>query len=400
MQLFDAINRSDPRLRQPGESEFGFLNQSARSFCGVERAYLEEWFARYPPQEQAELRARFRDATDAGHLSAFYELYLHELLISLGFTVTVHPAVAGGDGKRPDFLVRKDGVPLFYVEARLVMQSNEETAEQARIEQVYRTLEGLHSPNFFLNIECHGGPKTPPSASKLRPKLERWLQGLDPDLVAQAARIGGLASLPAFSWTHDGWSVVFRALPKSPQARGVPGLRPLGLVTSGFALSTLHEAMASAVRAKSTKYSQLGLPYLVALNVVDIGMEDVHISDALLGSGNYGCCGPDGTLVKRQLQDGGAFLGASGPLNTRVSGVLLSHYLWAWNIHDGSPELIHNPFAALPIQPDLWPLRQATMDVDYGHLRRTPGKPIEEVLPAAQLTRRAAEAQGVKTRSP
>ncbi|BCB78382.1 hypothetical protein GCM10022251_30340 [Phytohabitans flavus] len=47
---------------------------------------------------------------------AFFELYLHERLLRIGYTVTCHP-VLEGTSRRPDFLAERDGRSI-YIEAR------------------------------------------------------------------------------------------------------------------------------------------------------------------------------------------------------------------------------------------------------------------------------------------
>lgn len=83
MSLFDtddAIDRSDGGPAAYSESHFSYLNRSGRQDVGVIRTLLEGWFARYPIAHQSELRARFRSVDAVPHHTAFFELYLHELL--------------------------------------------------------------------------------------------------------------------------------------------------------------------------------------------------------------------------------------------------------------------------------------------------------------------------------
>jgi hypothetical protein len=152
MTLFDDITRSDQRPARDNESLFDYCNTSGRHSVDGIRTILETWFQRIPESAQIELRARFRSHTDSQHQSAFFEIYLHELLCCMGFTATPHPNVPGNVRTHPDFVVLQGDMACFYLEATLALPSGDETAENARIAQVYDTLNAMESPNFFLAI--------------------------------------------------------------------------------------------------------------------------------------------------------------------------------------------------------------------------------------------------------
>lgn len=84
---------------------------------------------------------------------AFFELYVHELLLRLEYAVEVHPLSPAGEATHPDFLGFRRTEGGLFVEARVTMdQSEADAAAQARINQAYDALNRLDSPDFFLNI--------------------------------------------------------------------------------------------------------------------------------------------------------------------------------------------------------------------------------------------------------
>ena len=93
MTLFDDIHRQDVGPGLHAEPEFIYLNRSARSQAVKVRSELEGWFSRYPEAERYEVRQRFRSKNDSQHRSAFFELFLHELLMQLGCRVEIHPTM-------------------------------------------------------------------------------------------------------------------------------------------------------------------------------------------------------------------------------------------------------------------------------------------------------------------
>jgi hypothetical protein len=127
MKLFDDFVRSDSSPARYAEAEFSFLNRSARSDVGRVRDLLEIWFRHYPVAHQRDLATRLRAPGRRGSESAFFELFLHEALLRLGMTTTVHPELTATT-RRPDFLAVAGG-SSFFVEAAVVRdETTKETA--------------------------------------------------------------------------------------------------------------------------------------------------------------------------------------------------------------------------------------------------------------------------------
>ncbi len=143
MLLFDTdLDRSKAEPADYSQPHFGYLNRSGRLEATRIRELLEQWFSRYPAHSQAALRARFRSPDDIPHHSAFFELYLHELLRILGYQVDVAPTDDPGPGeKRPDFVAHRSSEPQFHLEATLATdRSTADAAAEARLNQVYDAL--------------------------------------------------------------------------------------------------------------------------------------------------------------------------------------------------------------------------------------------------------------------
>src|SRR5919202_5698397 len=85
MRLFDTISHHDEGPPQFAEPEFICLNRSAKPDVSHIRELLEAWLSRYPTSVQTDLCGRFRSPDDTLHRSAFFELFLHELLLRLGY---------------------------------------------------------------------------------------------------------------------------------------------------------------------------------------------------------------------------------------------------------------------------------------------------------------------------
>lgn len=386
MTLFDQIQRDFKGPRGHVEPYFSYLNRSTRSSSERIRILLEEWFSRYPADAKDELRTRFCSLDNLQHQSAFFELYLHELLLRLGFTVQAHPEL-NGRPTHPEFLVLIKEEPIFYLEGTLASGPKEESAAEKRENQVYETIDMIHSPNFFLKINVHGSPNTPPPGKKWSISLEKWLATLDSDELAPQMNDNGFDTLPIKTLNHDGWNVTFQAIPKSPKARGKVGIRPIGIRFFGFKECKEDEYIRNAIREKATKYGRLSVPYIIAINVLSIFSHDDHmVMDALFGDEGVTFYHLSNGSSKHELTraSNGAFRGPKGPRNKRVSGVIIcSNLLWG-NIAKTNPVLWNNPWANLPFKQELWPLPQWVISSDKTRIEPKPGRHIGEIFGLSQ----------------
>jgi len=374
MKLFDNISRNYKGYRGYTEPAYEYLNRSARSSSEKIRNLLEDWFFSYPTDAQNELRSRFRSSDDIHHHSAFFELYLYSLLSRLEFEIEVHPKIPG-QTTHPEFLASRNNTPCFFLEATLASGPIEEKAADKREKAVYETLDKMNSPNFFIGIEVHGSPDTPPPGRKWRSYLSDWLSKLDPDEIGEKLKGGDLHDLPGVTLNHDKWNVTFRAIPKSSKTRGKKGIRPIGLRFSGFWKCNEDEWIRKAIKEKTTKYGNPNLPYIIAINVIsDYGKDDYMIMDVLFGQEGF-------TLNHKLIRDfNGIFRGPHGPQNTRVSGVIICENLSSGRITKTNPKLWHNPWSSFPINQDLWPLPQYVPNLEKTRIELKPGIKVAELF--------------------
>lgn len=355
MRLFDDYERHELRASGESESQFSYYNLSARPAVVEFRGFLEQWFAAYQDAHKAEFLSRFRSPDNPVHQSAFFELYLFRLLKGMGYNVEVHPPTKSG--KHPDFLAFDSNVPAFYLEAALSLPSIQESAAKKRVAQAYDTLNKLESPNFFLYLRVVGSPNSPIPAAKLRNEVGRWLSTLDPEEIALAGPHGG----PCLQWHHDGWEIEIEPIAKGPKYRGIPGVRPIGVTFPEMKYLNTPEYIKGTVEAKGGKYTDLRLPLLLAINVINEFCEETDIFEGLIGQEetvvNFG---PDGRVTghsgRRKLN--GSWFDKHGPRNTSISAAFVASYLVPWNMGVSTPILIHNPWSKNPLRPALWPLPQ------------------------------------------
>ena len=283
MRLFDAGTRTGLRAAYKSEPTYDYYNQSARPGIAALRQILEDWFERIPVEAKAHLCARFQSPLEFNHQGAFFELYTHELFKRVGFELQLDP-VAPESSTRPDFLVLKHSVPQFYLEATVAgLPSPAEQGAGARMAVVYDAINRVCSPNFFLKLDLRGAPKTPPATRKLRNDLSKWSAQQNPDVITRLYVEERYEDVPSFAWSHEGWELSIKPVPKSPKSRGRSGVRPIGIETQEGQWLNTQGVIKGAVERKSGKYGNLNLPFIIAVNVLENHCEDIDVMNALYG---------------------------------------------------------------------------------------------------------------------
>jgi hypothetical protein len=212
-----------------------------------------------------------------------------------------------------------------------------------------------------------------PSLSNVRARVERWLRTLDPDAVDPATR-----ELPALDVVAGTWSFRFEAIPKSPTARGEPGIRPLGVFdTGGARVLTTRARIRTALVDKADQTRGTELPVVIALNVLGRFPDEEDLFDALYGDVAVtffvGPGAPDTATPTRQMTG----FWTEGRLGRRrhVSGVLTVLNLGPWNPHMAEPVVWVNPWAirSSEILAHL-PFRRVVIDLESGERRDIPAE--------------------------
>ena len=138
-------------------------------------------------------------------------------------------------------------------------------------------------------------------------------------------------------------------------------------------------AIRDAVIGKATRYGDLDLPYVVAVNATSDYADEEDAVDALFG--------PLATIVRStgagyehepaRLPDS-VWKGRGGPTNTRVSAVLSTERLTPWSVGKQRARLIINPWARKPL-PEL-ALGVDVLRLEGPLLRRFPGNDLRTIF--------------------
>ena len=344
--LFDEYERSDLSPSPESEDLFTFLNRSARPDVVNIRAELERWFAAYPEEHRAELRSRFRDRRQ--HSSAWWELYLHRLFTLLGFGIEVHPDLEDAD-THPDFRVTNPAGTFLLEAATTEAGIVEPGRDGTREGWIIDALNSAPHPNFFVSLRFELVGKDRPRNREVTDPVTGWLDGLDADAILASSE------LPEQVFPFRDWRIQVRAIPKSPEWRGVHDGDPLigmGPATAGYVNE--GDRMLSKLRNKSGKYGDPGLPIVVAVNLVSTFGGEHAVEQALFGSLAVRVpIGGDTSAAETFRQQDGFWMRDGRPLGTRVSAVLEGLAITPWAVASRWPRLWLNPWGAHPVELDV-----------------------------------------------
>lgn len=348
-KLFDEFERSDPWPKREDESGFDFMNHVDMPYWSAVRRLLESWFARYPAEDQKELRDAYRSRLSGQHLGAWWELYLHELFHKLGFAVEVHPSLEG-TRRHPDFRIRRDGETALVEAAALF--SGFARAERRSTAPGWMTeaVETLDSPDLFVNYQAvlARGPEQLKRHEVARP-MQEWINSLDADAIRSEMEAD--AEPPSFVLRCRGWEVSFFAWPLNPERRGRPGHRVVGAGPAmGGAVDDISQ-LESKLKVKAGRYGRPDEPYVIAILCLSSFMERLDIEQALFGHEAVVIEGERSSRLIRQRN--GFWVRASGPQNRRVSAVLTSLCVQPWSVTKVAPEIWLNPWADHEFDSDL-----------------------------------------------
>ncbi len=345
MSLFDQIDRNDQRSAYHAEPEFIYLNYSGRPELQRVRDLIDGWFEQYPDGDKHQLRSSFRSKNDLEHLSAYFELFLHQSLLRKGYQITVHPELSH-TSRRPDFLIEHPDGFSGYMEAVIASEdSNERAAERDRANRIYDVLNDVQSPDFWISVEVEGVlGRDFPKRQVVRP-TQQWIDGLSYD---DAIRRGADTDNPVFSSTEMslGTALVrLEAIPKGKK-RGDPTARPVGIMIGGTEIIDPVDTIRGALKRKSGRYGRLDRPYIIAVNALSEGFGSDIAEDALFGMIDVAVSHGNGRLPR--MADG-SWKGPKGPQNTRVSGALMVDNLRPSRLARVTWTQYHNPCGRYPL---------------------------------------------------
>ncbi len=315
-------------------------------------------------------------------MAGFWELYLHAAHVRSEIGVDIHPAMPASD-RRPDFRLNKSGA-AWYLEARVAGESDLEAAANRRRSRVLDALNEARSQDFMVWVDFEQVGVRDLGGGQVRQRIEEWLATLDYDAEAAAThRAGGTGS----SMVHrDGdWHIAFTAVPKPPSRKGtLDGLIIAGVSLGPAIILRSRERLMRALRAKrASRYGKFTEPYVVAVNLSHWGgIRRDSVLEALFGQDAFHWTRTaEGDVVGEHARlRNGFWFGGRGPVNRRVSALLLLPGIRPWEVPRLSPTLWLNPWATAPLEvTEPWDVERP--DLALGSFRYEPAeRPLHELF--------------------
>ena len=338
--LFDDIHRPDLEVPHRHDPAFAYLNRSGRPEAARVRQLIEDWLTRYPAHDRGALISRLRSNIDDQHKGAFFELFVHELLLVRGHRVLEIEPKLSHTQRSPDFLVEaKEGHRLYLECALATGRSQGVVAAQARLNQALTALDRTPSPRHFLDLTVHGMPTAPITIKTLIKDLRAWTAALpDGDRAIDAT---------PFEYQEHGATIALRAYPRRHPERA---RRAIGVQFFPVRQVTVDTDVKAALEKKANRYGMLDHPYVVAVNALALFARDDAAIDALFGSP---CVIVEQTVggfsQRADRNPDGIWRGPAGARRKGLSAVLSTEQVDPWNFARRRARLIRNPWSKTPV---------------------------------------------------
>ena len=270
MNLFDDIEHEPATSISNLYSAFVAINKDG--FPGQQdlRDKLERWFKKFPTDGQNDLRKRFRSARHDAHEGAFFELFLHELMINLGLKVEQAHPLLPDSGNHPDFMIC-DGSKCFYLEAATTGSEDGPFTLKNNEQDALEELKKLTSSDFNLLIEITGELSRSISKAPLRSKFNELLsQGHDPDEVKATVDACGFDAAPTVLYETDGWGIQAWLSPISRPARRPCQTRRINVQFARARRTSSIDPVRNKLKDKGKHYGDPQLPLVIAVKTRDM----------------------------------------------------------------------------------------------------------------------------------
>jgi hypothetical protein len=332
--LFGNAPRTDRTPAKETEDTFAFLDRAARPYWQRVRDNMENWLGRYPEDVRPDLARRLRSSRGNEHRGAWWELYLHALLLALGAEVSV---IVDGAQRRPDFSVNLDSTP-FLLEATTITGGFAQAVSRGRLIDLINEFPAPRHLGIFLRVVAQGSDADQPRKPEIHGPIGRWLDELDDP----ATWPGGVS--PPHQTEARGWTLEFKALHMPHRDLDADSR----LIVAGPAIAGYvneRHLLKEAVSTKATRYGRPDVPLVVAVSVDSAFADPEIVGQALYGSEVVRVPLDPTPIVQVERARDGVYMHTTGQRNTRLAGVLVSNGARPWYLGSRLPDWWPNPWA-------------------------------------------------------
>jgi hypothetical protein len=340
MTVFSESERIRQGPPKAGESMFSYLNTSARPEARACRDTIERWVEDYPKDKLDHWLGDFRSNDDGQFESAFFELFLIEFFKANAWKVlAVEPELDGVRGN-PDFLiVSPDGRRVVVEAISPNNRSEQQRGKEKLIADIKDAINAVKIADYYLILDAIEAPTQSINKAKLIRALGEWLETKPTDNAT-------------FQYRDRGALVDIKVIHRPGRKVDAADYRAIGIEMGGLTVSTPGAEVKRGLERKSSKYRDLEMPYLIALNARGFhDTEDDYLAATYGSLAVRFTIGPDGSGKDPETirENDGLFNDGGRARKKNVSAVLLFNGVAPWNWRDRRSCIIHNAYADRPL---------------------------------------------------
>lgn len=365
MKLFNDFTRKTRRSLTRTDSQYDYLNNSAYVEHNKLRIKIDSWFTKYAQtlnkndDEHRHFISKFQSSDNESHYSAFFELFIHELLVRLSFQPTIHPELPDISTKRPDFGFTDIKGNVSYLEALCETGvTDEERKLRNQKEALIKKINELKLPYYF-HLGFEKLSKETLSKKILLQIFNNHLSHLE---TSKILTMQDAEKLPKFTLKEKGWEIRFYPYPKTNEQFNNSTLGNICSTSSSVMFGPGQDTKPASsyviqnkIREKTVKYKIKDKPFIIALNLLDpwatFASPDgfkATMADALWGAlqilSNFNDKGDTGVSFERYPQ--AVWQNFGGYRHNHLSAVLVVVNLAPLSLFESELVMYHNPNAS------------------------------------------------------
>ncbi len=312
--LFDTFNRTNEEYSKYSTPTYNYFNETARPEFAKCREVLQKWYSKYPDRENLEFLGRFKSPINQQFRGAFFELYIHELFNTLGYSLDKTTDSC-------DFKIEHE-LKDFYLECTLSQNPLVNDLVEHQINVISDRLDELDSL-YFINLSVENFSSRSPGEGKLTRWLQNRISQLDEDKD------------PEVRWTYDndGWEINISLIKKNGAESKSRNMGIMSPNTGGF-IDSAKPIFESLKSKRPSRYNIEDQAYIIAINSSDMSLHQDDIIKA---------------LFKHRDLEYGFFGNSESPRNTSVSGVLIIQQLSVVFPNNAKLQFWPNPWCKVPL---------------------------------------------------
>jgi hypothetical protein len=262
--LFEEKERNDKYSVNSSINKYEYIDLSDSEIAAQQRSLLNKWFDRYPDHGKVELKNKLM----ADFHAAYFELFLHEYFLKLGFDLEPHPDIPEST-KHPDYLVRGYGLE-FYLEAKQVETPKTVISRNNRLLGQYNTLNTIDTPNYFFAVsEITFKSNNTSRRQKLVRSIKEELMKYDSEYYS-SSELEVDTIRREITFEDDDMKIIITLIPKSKNIEHNSTNSSIGIYPIFSYVAEEYTSLFQHIKGKSKKYGSLDKPYLICINSFNI----------------------------------------------------------------------------------------------------------------------------------